>query len=180
MLFRSALQRSKGWLQCDATVGSEVETRRHQRVTSLGGTVYSVNAGLACPWPGGVQKASPKGVVSATLKAAHEQAQLDRPGGNNRSTELSVRYDQPLNATQSLQASWQVGRTADQSGYSPLLESNAARRLQRQTLSLGLRQKLTTAWEARFNVEYFHQRANLPLFELQGSLMMVGLTWRFD
>ncbi len=179
---RVAVQRNQPWHTlahtCQGTGGIEAEARRHQRITNLGGTLYSVSAALACPLPGNDHKGH-KGNLSATLKVGFEQARLDRPGGNNRSAELIVRYEQPLSATQSLQASWQIARSADQTGYSPLLEDNATRRLQRQTLSLGLRQTLTRAWEARLNFEYFQQRANLPLFEQQGSLLMVGLAWRF-
>ena len=173
---RVAVQRNQPWQDCVGTGGTEMDARRHQRIPNLGGTLYSVSAGLVCPLPGG----SHKGTLGATLKAGLEHARADRPGGNNRSVELIVRYEQAFSATQSLQATWQIAHTADQTGYSPLLEDNAPRNLQRQTLSLGLRQTLTRAWEARLNYEYFQQRANLPLFEQQGSLLMLGLAWRFD
>ena len=176
---RMAVQRSLPWHTCQGSGGAEAEARRHQRIPNLGGSLYSVSVGLACPLPDGDHKGH-KGILGATLKAGFEQARLERPGGNNRSAELTVRYEQPLSATQSLHASWQIARSADQTGYSPLLEDNASRRLQRQTLSLGLRQTLTRACEARLSFEYFQQHANLPLFEQQGSLLMLGLAWRFD
>jgi hypothetical protein len=176
---RLALQRNQLWQTCLSTAGSEMDARRHLRIPNLGGTLYSFSAGLACPLPSRGDN-SFKATLGATLKLGFEQARANRAGGNNRSAELIVRYEQPLSATQSLQATWQIARTADQEGYSPLLEDNAPRHLQRQTLSLGLRQTLTPTWEARVNFEYFQQRANLPLFEQQGSLLMLSLGWRFE
>lgn len=176
---RLALLRNQPWHICLGTGGTEIDARRHQRIPTLGGTLYSVSAGLSCPLPSHSDSA-PKATLGATLKLGAEQAREGRAGGNNRSAELIVRYEQPLSATQSLQATWQIARTADQAGYSPLLENNAPRQLQRQTLSVGLRQTLTPAWEARLNFEYFQQRANLALFEQQGSLLMLSLGWRFE
>ena len=173
---RVGLQRNTPWRNCLASAGSEIEARHQQRLPILSGTLYSVSAGLTCPWPSGSNKAA----ISGNVKAGFEQASFDRPGGNTRSTELNVRYDLPLSATQSLQASWQIANTADQTGYSPLLESDAARRIQRQTVSLGLRQSISRAWEARLNVEYFQQRSNLPLFEQRGTVLMLGAGWRFE
>lgn len=170
---RLAAQRSQPWHGCQASGGAEVETRWHQRVPSLGGALYSASASLGCRLPG-------NGSLSATVKAGFEQARQGRPGGDNHSTELTVRYEQPLSASQSLQASWQTGRTADRHGYSPLLEDNAIRRVRRQALSLGLRQAITRQWDARLSYEYSWQRANLPLFEQQGSAFQFGLAYQFD
>ena len=173
---RVGVQRNAPIQACSASAGAEAESRYHQRVTSLGGTLYSASASLACALPGSQSKRS----VSASLKTGFEHARADRAGGNNRSAELSLRYEQSLSATQSVQASWQTVGIADASGYSPLLESNAPRRINRQTVSVGLRQSLGRAWEARLNAEHFQQRSNLPLFEQQGSVLSVGLAWRFD
>ena len=172
---RVAVLRNQPWHSCQRILGTEIATRAQQSVPSLSGTLYSLNAGLSCPLPGDGGKS-----FSANLKTGFEQARADRPGGNNQSAELTLRYEQMLSPSQSLQASWQIATTADQSGYSPLLEDNAKRKLQRQTLSLGLRQSLSADWEARLNLEFFQQRANLPLFEQQGRMLMLGLAKRFN
>ena len=173
---RIGVQRNLPWLICQGSAGSEVETRHLHRIVNLGGTSYSANAGISCP----LQSFSNKASLGATLKAGFEQARFDRPGGNNRSAEFSVRYEHALSNTSGLQATWQMAHTGDLSGYSPLLEYNASRRLQRQALSLALRQTLSPTWEALLNVEYFQQRSNLPLFDQQGSVVTFGLARRFN
>ena len=181
---RVGAQHSVPWRTCERSAGSEIETRFHQRTPSLGATLYSVNAGLSCPVLVSdrisIMSGIKSGTLSANLKAGFEQARFDRAGGNNRTVEFTMRYEQLLNATQSLQATWQIAQIADQTGYSPLLENNATRRLQRQTISLGMRQILSQSWEAYLNVDYFQQRANLPLFDQKGSQMVFRFVRGFE
>ena len=173
---RVGAQHSLPWRTCERSAGAEIETRFHQRTPSLGGTLYSANTGLSCPLFGSDRKST----LAASLKAGFEQARFDRAGGNNRTVEFTMRYEQLLNATQSLQATWQIAQIADQTGYSPLLENNAARRLRRQTISLGMRQIISQSWEVYLNVDYFQQRANLPLFDQKGSQMVFRFVRGFE
>lgn len=170
---RFGAQRIEQWQTCRWNGGGEIERRQHQRVANLGGTLFSLSGGLGC-------RLHSEGTVSATLKAGYEQAPGDRPGGDNRSGELQLVYDQPFNDSQRLQASWQYTRISDLLGYSPLLENNAPRQLRRQSAVLSLRQAIAREWEARLNYEHFQQRANLALFEQRGNLLMLGLVYRFD
>lgn len=170
---RLSAQRSQPWHTCHWSGGAELETRQHQLVPNLGGTLLSLSAGLGCSLSDGAN-------LSATLKTGFEQARFDRPGGNNRSTELTLIYDQPLSESQSLQASWQLSNTGDLEGYSPLMQDNAARQLRRQALALGLRQAISRQWDARLSYEYFEQNSNLPLFQQQGQLVMLGLVYQFN
>lgn len=170
---RLSAQRTQPWHACHWSGGAELEARQHELVPNLGGTLWSLSAGLGCSLSGAAN-------LSATLKTGFEQARFDRPGGNNRSTALTLIYDQPLNASQSLQASWQLSHTDDMQGYSPLMQDNAVRQLRRQALGLGLRQAIGREWEARLSYEYFDQYSNLPLFQQQGQLVMLGLVYQFN
>lgn len=170
---RLAAQRSQPWHTCHWSGAAELETRRQQLVPNLGGTLLSFSAGLGCRMSGDAN-------LSATLKSGFEQARFDRAGGNNRSAELTLLYDQPLSESQSLQASWQLSHTGDLAGYSPLMQDNAARHLHRQALALSLRQALSRQWDARLSYEYFAQDSNLPLFQQQGQLIMLGLAYQFN
>jgi len=170
---RLSAQRNQPWQACQASASADLEARAHLRVPSLGGTLLGLGAGLWCRLPGSAS-------LSATAKAGFDHARLDRAGGSSRSAEWQLRYEQALSPTQSLQFGWQHTRTTDQAGYSPLLQDNAARNLQRSTLSLSLRQVIAPAWEARLSLEHFVQRANLALFEQRGSLLMLGLAYRFQ
>lgn len=170
---RLSAHRSQPWHTCRWSGGGELEARRHQLVPNLGGTLLSLSAGLGCSLSGGAN-------LNATLKTGFEQARLDRPGGNNRSTDLTLIYDQPLSASQSLQASWQLSNTGDTQGYSPLMQDNAVRQIRRQALALGLRQAIGREWEAHLSYEHFQQYSNLPLFQQQGQLVMLGLAYQFN
>jgi hypothetical protein len=168
----AAAQRAHPWNTCNWTGGVEYETRQHLRVSNLGGEIFSLSGGLGCLLFGDAN-------LSATLKTGYEQAHGDRPGGDNRRTQLHLRYDHPFNATQRLQAYWQIWRINDQEGYSPILENNAIRRVQRQTFGISLRQAVSREWELRLNYDVFQQRANLPLFEQKGVLTMLSLAYLF-
>jgi hypothetical protein len=170
---RLSTQRSQAWNTCYWSVGAEVEDRYHQRVPNLGGTLLSLNAGLGCRLPASAY-------LGGTFRAGYERTRFDRAGGDNQGTELTVFYDHPLNDSQSLQANLQLSQLGDREGYSPLMEDNAPRRIQRLALALGMRQAINHEWEARLSYIYFQQRANLPLFRQQGSLLMLGIAYQFN
>lgn len=163
----------QAWQSCQSSASADLETKAHQRVPSLSGNLLGFGVGLLC-------RLSRENGLSASAKASLDRADPTRAGGNSRSTELQLRFDHVISPTQSLQSTWQHLRTADQAGYSPLLQDNAPRSLQRNTLSLSLRQAIAPAWEARLSLEHFVQRSNLALFEQRGSLLMLGVAYRFQ
>ena len=170
---RLSAVRNQAWQACQGSASADLEAKAHQRVPSLSGKLLGLGASLSC-------RLSGESGVSASAKTSLDRADPTRAGGNSRSTELQLRFDYVLSPTQSLQSTWQHLRTVDQAGYSPLLQDNAPRSLQRNTLSLSLRQALTPAWEARLSLEHFVQRSNLTLFEQRGSLLMLGVAYRFQ
>lgn len=165
---RLAVQRTYFGQKCRLTAGGEIEARQHQRIANLSGTFYSLSGSLGCRLPG-------NGNLGATIKGIREQAHKERPGGSNQGGEFLLTYDQPLGNSRRLQVGWQISRLNDQEGYSPLLENNAARHLERQTLYLSLRQALSAQWEARLNIEQIQQSSNLPIFQQKGNLIMLAL-----
>lgn len=167
-----AAQRFQPWHTCQWSAEAEYEYRHHLRVPSLGGRLANVSAGLTCP-------ASAHGTVGLLLKTGFEQANADRPGGNNRTQEIQVSYEQPLSPTLALQASWRHVQLRDQYGYSPLLQDNAVRSVQRRTLMLALRHTLTPQSEVRLSYEQFQQQANLALFEQRGTLLTASVVYFF-
>lgn len=169
----AAAQRIQPWQTCNWSGGIELEARQHQRVSNLGGELVSLIGGLGCLLFGEAN-------LSATVKAGYERAHDNRPGGDNRRNELYLRYDHPFNTAQRLQAYWQIVRIDDRHGYSPVIENNAARRLQRQTYGISLRHALDRDWELRLNYDGFQQGSNLSLFDQKGSLTMLGLAYRFE
>ena len=160
------------WQACKGSASADLEARAHQRVPSLSGNLFGLGVGLLC-------RLSAENGLSLSVKTSLDRAGPTRAGGNSRSTELQLRLDHTISPTQSLQSTWQHLLTADQAGYSPLLQDNASRSLQRNTLSLSLRQAIAPAWEARLNLEHFVQDSNLALFEQRGSQLLLGLAYRF-
>jgi len=169
---RLSTVRNQAWQACKGSASADLEARAHQRVPSLSGNLFGLGVGLLC-------RLSAGNSLSLSVKTSLDRAGPARAGGNSRSTELQLRLDHAISPTQSLQSTWQHLRTADQAGYSPLLQDNAPRSLQRNTLSLSLRQAIAPAWEARLNMEHFVQDSNLALFEQRGSQLLLGLAYRF-
>jgi hypothetical protein len=165
---RLSAVRNQAWQACQGSASADLEAKAHQRVPSLSGKLLDFGAGLSC-------RLSAEYGLSLSAKTSLDRAGPTRAGGNSRSTELQLRFDHAISPTQSLQSAWQHLRTTDQAGYSPLLQDNAPRSLQRNTLSLSLRQVIAPAWEARLSLERFVQRSNLALFEQRGSQLLLGL-----
>ena len=67
----------------------------------------------------------------------------------------------------------------DAEGYSPLLEANAPRRLARSALRLEFIRLLGPRWQGVAGTEYFAQRSNLSLFQLDNLALYLGARYRF-
>jgi hypothetical protein len=170
---RLGAAQTQPWQTCQRSLGAELETRQHQQTPNLGGDLVSLNAGWACPLQG-------KASMAANLQWGAEHAHLDRAGGNNTSTTVTLRYDRPMNSTQSWQIMLQLNNMRDQAGYSPLMQDNAVRNVQRQLLAVSWRQHISRQWQAHLSLETVSQRSNLALFEQQGSNLAAGLAYLFE
>ena len=170
--FRLSTLRMHPWGACQLSGGGELETRQAKDLTDMGGGLLSVNAGLSCPLPG-------EASISSLLRAGYTRPRDDWPGGSKTGLEFALQYNQPLGASRRFEATWRYSQLNDSEGYSPLLENNATRRLKRNDYALTLRQEIGTGWEALLSIEHVSQNSNLPLFEYQGSLLMLGLTKRY-
>lgn len=170
---RATTLRHEPLQNCRWTAGTEIESRRHQRVNNLGGLRFSLIGALGC-------RLANQGNLSATLKIGKDNAYKDRVGGNHRINELILTYDQPINNTQRFQANWQIIKIKDNQGYSPLLEDNAPRQQLSQALDLSLRQAISSRTDIRLNYQYLAQQSNLAIFEQSGYLISFGIAYRFD
>jgi len=155
---------------CRPSLGLEGEARRYPSAAELEGRFLGLSAGLACNL--GVDR-----VVLAARRGA-DTAQADRPGGNQRQFDLRLVWSRPL-AGGRLGADLLWYRQRDESGYSPLLDNGAARRVERATLNLEYSYPLAMApgWALLGSVERLAQRSNLDLFDISGSAFYLGLRW---
>lgn len=168
---RLNVHRSQPWRACQISGTSLLENRHDQLTPALGGKALSLKLGLACELPG-------QASAAAYLSSGIERANPNRAGGGNHTTELSLRYERPLDAWRSLHVNWQITQIGDQTSYSPWLESNAVRSVRRHAFGLSLRQNITQQWQARLGLEAFVQRSNLPLFEQQARQLMLSLNYQ--
>jgi hypothetical protein len=66
----------------------------------------------------------------------------------------------------------------DSTGYSPLLKDNATRNLYRANLYLEYVYPLSTSWALVGSLEGSLQRSNLPLFDVSGQAVYLGVRWQ--
>lgn len=174
---------------CRRTLGAEWELRRQPAAPIQAGQ-YS---GLTWSW----QCQSPATPLHATglpwqrlrwssqLRLGQDQPQqASRPGGAQTQLEWRNEWAARWNTAQ-LQLEYSLSGLADSSGYSPLLDNNARRRVWRH----GMQATLIMPWpslgglaalpvpEVVLQLEHAQQRSNLPAFASRQTALRLGLRW---
>lgn len=156
---------------CRPRVGLDAQQRDYPGAAVLNGLQLGLRAGLSCS---GVDW-----LVDGGLRLATDRPQQqDRPGGRQLWRELSLSAVRQFKQ-QSVKAEASVVQVDDADGYNPLLQFNATRHLRRNALRLELDRPLVPHWHATASVEYFAQRSNVDLFELDNLGVYLGLRYRF-
>ena len=169
---RLELHKIRPWGGCQLSTGGELEKRKARDPAEIGGHILSLSNSLSCPLPGDAS-------IAALLRLGHTRPRDDWPGGAKNGQELALQYNQPLGGDRRAEITWRANRLADEDGYSPLLENNAARRIVRQNIALTVHQPIAAGLDARFSAEYLRQTSNIDLFAYSGRLFMLSLTHRF-
>ena len=149
--------------QCKQRLGLDFQHLVYPISHALDGRYSGVTSITNCPeW--GLQ------IVGRT--GADQAAGVSRPGGAQRqySLRVSKRSQLPVG---SLLLEVEGTQQHDQSGYSPLLENNAQRRVSRTAYRMEYRLQ-TGAVGPYLGVEWQDQRSNLTLFELKNWVLSVG------
>ena len=171
-------------LPCGPQAGLELDFRHFPVAPNLDSRLAWLSGGAACdsPWLGS------NGRLSLQLRAGWELARGNflsdrgRPGGDTRHLELTLahRWSWPgRNGTHRLEAQAQWARARDTEGYSPLLADNAHRMLTRATGALAYTLPLQPAgegqdaWLGTVVLQSFHQRSNLEVFRLKGTVLQL-------
>lgn len=161
------------WLAsgCRPRAGLDLAHRRYPAASALDGLQSGLRAGLQCtrgPWQ-----------VDGDLRLATDQPQhAARPGGKQHWAELQVnaQWQGPLHT---LRAEASLAQVRDTAGYSPLLEYNATRHIRRSALRLEASRPIGEHWDLTSSLEYFSQRANIGLFELNNLGLYFGARYRY-
>lgn len=166
------LSLARGWRldRCRPRLGLEGEWRVYPETRSLDGVFTSLSASTLC-FSGTYRQL-------LALRLGKDYARQDRPGGDQWRLDLRHAYSRPWLAGR-LDADLALSMQTDATGYSPLLAQNAARRLYRFALRLEYSQPIGGGWEALLSGELSQQRSNLPLFDVDGRALWIGLRHRW-
>jgi len=161
----------RDWRQprCRPRLGIESEWRSYPPAPELDGHFLGAGAGVACLF--GLNR------LTVAVRGGEDSAESDRPGGDQRQADLRVAWIGPLRGG-SLTADLLLSRQQDASGFSPLLENNATRRLDRFNLHLEYAYPVAPGWSLLASFDSTLQRSNLPLFDISGQALYLGVRWR--
>jgi hypothetical protein len=153
---------------CEPRLGLETEWRHYPASKSLEGHFYGASTSVAC------RVGSNR--VTAFLRAGVDSAQQDRSGGDQRQADLRFAWLGSLGSG-SLLIDLVLSRQQDDSGFSPLFDDNAARRVRRATVFLEYAYPLAPDWSLVASFEGTRQRSNLALFDVSNRAIYLGLRW---
>jgi tetratricopeptide (TPR) repeat protein len=166
---RFSVSRDWSYKDCRPRLGVEAEWRRYPAASELKGQFYGLITGFACLL--GSDR------LAAAVRAGRDIAQRDRPGGDQRQFDLRIAWLGALgNGT--LLADTVVSFQRDQQGFSPLLENNATRRLNRLSVHLEYAYPIASGWAVLVSADGTLQRSNLDLFDISGRTIYLGLRWQ--
>ena len=165
------LRQSLGGCMVQANV--EYEYRHYQQSAYYSADVLWGGAGLDCQWRGNT--------VQLTARAGRDSARGDRAGGDTTRIESSLLWRRDWTPRWTIEALLYAVHNGDQLGYSPLLENNATRRIDRLGERLSLSRTLDGSghWRASVELENSRDYSNLPIFRLNEHQISMGLRYLF-
>jgi tetratricopeptide (TPR) repeat protein len=172
---RAVMQIERPHGECRAGLAAEFEWRRYISLTPLDANITWLQAGFACDWR----------VIDHTVQSAligrigYDRSMDDRPGGDARRAELIAQASAPIGYGVTAELSATLSLTRDTQGYSPLLENNAARHLDRANIRLQLTKPLGRYTDAILLIEDNRYHSNLDLFKQSGQNLAIGIRQRF-
>jgi hypothetical protein len=156
-------------LICHARLGAELQRRHYPQADLLDGQYTGVQMHATCP----------ASALQVTLRFGQDRPrQTDRPGGMQQHSAVKLAYQARFyQGDLRAEAEWSLQR--DRTGYSPLLENNRRRVLQRGVYRAeylwGSGGGSQVGWRPFVGIEWLHQQANLPLFSLRNRVISVGV-----
>ena len=172
---RAVAQIEHPFESCRFGLGTEAEWRRYISASTLDANVLWGQAGVACDW-----HIATLPVQSTFIgRIGLDTPTADRPGGSAKRGEWIAQFGVPLPKNARVELSFAYATARDNDGYSPLLENNAARRLDRRNIRLLLTMPVANLAEVILLVDDNRFTSNLTLFQQNGQSVSVGLRRRF-
>jgi len=161
---------SRDWQanHCRPSLGLEGEWRRYPVARELDGRFSALSGGAVCSF--GADR------LALRVRGGRDAAQTNRAGGDQNQFDARLVWARPLGGG-GLRADLLWYHQQDSSGYSPLLENGAARRLDRASAYLEYAYPVAAGWSVVASVEGLTQRSNLALFDISGRAFYLGVRW---
>lgn len=172
---RAVAQLERPYEGCRLGLSAELEWRRYTSLKALNANLMWGQAGVACDW-----KLAQVPIQSILIgRIGFDDPIGTRAGGNTRHNELIAQIGMPLAWGARADISMTFAQARDNEGYSPLLEQNAARHLDRHTLRFTLIAPVTSDLDLQILAEDNRLKSNLALFRQSGKSLSVGFRYRF-
>ncbi|RJF99492.1 tetratricopeptide repeat protein [Noviherbaspirillum saxi] len=160
---------------CRIGFSAESEWRRYADRRIFDANILWGQAGVACDFK---LEAIPVQTILIG-RAGFDDPVYDRAGGETRHTELIAQFAMPIAWGARLEFTTTFAKAVDREGYSALLEDNAARRLNRRNIRLGVTVPFTPVSDVMVLAEDNRFQSNLALFRQSGQSISVGYRYRF-
>lgn len=160
---------------CRLGVSAEAEWRRYAALGSLDANIWWGQAGVACDWK--IRQLPIQTILIG--RTGFDDPTGDRAGGKTRHKEVIAQLGMPLAWGARADLSMTFAEARDAQGYSPLLEQNAPRHLDRRNLRLAVTVVLTPASDLQILAEDNRFQSNLALFQQHGKSLGIGIRHRF-
>lgn len=157
--------------ECRAQAGPENELRVYPSRRYLDGSIVWLNTQLVC--------SSAHSDTALTAKLGSDAPDQARPGGRTRRSELTLLHRTSLWGTLSGEFSFSAARSQDGEGYSPVLEGNSRRHIDRYYANATLFWPLGAGIDALASLELTRQNSNIAIFAQSGRVATLGARYRF-
>ncbi|HZW13196.1 MAG TPA: hypothetical protein VFF81_08400, partial [Noviherbaspirillum sp.] len=172
---RAVAQVERPYDNCRLGISAEAEWRRYASFGTLDANVIWGQAGAACNWK--LAQVPLQTILVGRLGL--DDPTGNRAGGETRHSELVAQVGMPLASLAHAELSMTWSDARDREGYSPLLEQNAKRRLDRRTLRLLVTVPLAAYTDLQVLAEENRFKSNLALFQQSGRVFSLGFRHRF-
>ena len=156
---------------CRAQAGPEYEVRSYSDRHYLDGNITWVGGQLICSFGGND--------TALSFKAGTDRPQDTRPGGMARRAELTLVHRTTLWNRFATDLSLSAARSIDADGYSPVLEGNSRRRVDRYYANATVFWPVVRDMDGFASLEATRQMSNIAIFEQSGRVFMLGGRYRF-
>lgn len=154
-------------LSCRTRLGGELQHRSYPQIDQLDGQYTGLQVLTHCLAP----------ALQLSLRHGQDRPQqASRPGGTQLQTAIKLAHQTSFyQGNVRVEAEWSWQR--DATGFSPLLENNRRRALQRGIYRVEYHGQASgpLGWQPFVSLEWMQQQANLPLFSLRNRVISVGV-----